>query len=305
MSAGPVPCSPCQWSQWFDTSFPTLGPHGGDSETYKDIQAAGYSICDQPSQIECRAKKFPNVTINKVGQVVQCDLANGLTCRNQDQAGPLALCFNYQVRVLCCDYVTCPTKPPPTTPPQTQLTTTTSQPTTTLTESPTPCETTCEWSKWISIDYPQISLGGGDIENITTIIQKGYDICETPVAIKCQAVHFPGVALSTLGQMVECNTQVGLICENKDQNPPICYDYEIKVECCKKVNCQTTKPTTPETTPTTKPSPSSTVTENHAPVWIVKSINQSPKSGCSSVRTCGPFEAFSLSCSIIYLFNYS
>ncbi|KAK0156053.1 Mucin-5B [Merluccius polli] len=91
------PCSPCKWSQWFDTSFPTLGNPGGDSETYKDIRAAGYSICDQPSQIECRAKKFPNVTINKVGQVVQCDLANGLTCRNQDQAGPLALCFNYQV----------------------------------------------------------------------------------------------------------------------------------------------------------------------------------------------------------------
>ncbi|CAL8403839.1 unnamed protein product [Boreogadus saida] len=96
ITSEPVPCRPCKWSEWFDTSFPTLGTPGGDSETYDKIRAAGHSICDQPSQIECRAEKFPNVTINKVGQVVQCDVAHGLTCNNQDQAGPLALCFNYQ-----------------------------------------------------------------------------------------------------------------------------------------------------------------------------------------------------------------
>ncbi|XP_056464065.1 mucin-5B-like [Gadus chalcogrammus] len=249
ITSEPVPCRPCKWSEWFDTSFPTLGTPGGDSETYDKIRAAGHSICDQPSQIECRAEKFPNVTINKVGQVVQCDVAHGLTCNNQDQAGPLALCFNYQVRVLCCDYVAC------TTP---QITSITSETTTPLTESPKTCETACDWSKWISIDYPEYGHGGGDIENIKTIFEKGYDICDAPIAIKCQAVRFPGVPLSELGQKVECNTQVGLICENKDQFPPICYDYEIKVECCRKVNCPTTIQTsTQETTPfsTTSPTP--------------------------------------------------
>ncbi|KAK5934857.1 hypothetical protein CgunFtcFv8_020273 [Champsocephalus gunnari] len=29
----PVPCNPCEWSPWYDTSFPTLGTPGGDSET--------------------------------------------------------------------------------------------------------------------------------------------------------------------------------------------------------------------------------------------------------------------------------
>uniref|UniRef100_UPI003AB09373 mucin-5AC-like n=1 Tax=Centroberyx gerrardi TaxID=166262 RepID=UPI003AB09373 len=92
----PVTCSPCKWSPWYDTSFPTLGTPGGDSETYDKIREAGHLICDNPSQIQCRAEKFPNVTIEHVGQVVQCDLAKGLTCRNKDQSGPLALCFNYQ-----------------------------------------------------------------------------------------------------------------------------------------------------------------------------------------------------------------
>uniref|UniRef100_A0A8C4ZBT2 VWFD domain-containing protein n=1 Tax=Gadus morhua TaxID=8049 RepID=A0A8C4ZBT2_GADMO len=387
ITSEPVPCRPCKWSEWFDTSFPTLGTPGGDSETYDKIRAAGHSICDQPSQIECRAEKFPNVTINKVGQVVQCDVAHGLTCNNQDQAGPLALCFNYQVRVLCCDYVACttpqitsitsesttpltespkpcetayqfppicydyeikvkccrkvncpttiqtstqettpfsttsptpvtPTITPVTTTPTTSTTTTTTIPPTTtltstspvtptfkcctcrpitttttpsitttappittpvvtttpttttpmtttipttpLTESPKPCETACDWSKWISIDYPEYGPGGGDIENIKTIFEKGYDTCDAPIAIMCQAVHYPGVPLSELGQKVECNTQVGLICENKDQFPPICYDYEIKVKCCRKVNCPTTIQTsTQETTPfsTTSPTP--------------------------------------------------
>ncbi|KAK2853378.1 hypothetical protein Q5P01_006039 [Channa striata] len=34
-------CSPCEWSPWYDTSFPTLGTPGGDSETYEKIREAG------------------------------------------------------------------------------------------------------------------------------------------------------------------------------------------------------------------------------------------------------------------------
>uniref|UniRef100_A0A667WQP7 VWFD domain-containing protein n=1 Tax=Myripristis murdjan TaxID=586833 RepID=A0A667WQP7_9TELE len=145
MSTEPVSCSPCQWSQWFDTSFPTLGTPGGDSETYDKIRQAGYKICDNPSQIQCRAEKFPNVTIENVGQVVQCDLAKGLTCRNKDQTGPLALCFNYQVRVLCCDYNSCTTntccKCIPHTTTTSPPSTTTTPPSTTTSVTTTPPET--------------------------------------------------------------------------------------------------------------------------------------------------------------------
>uniref|UniRef100_A0A3Q1I4Y6 VWFD domain-containing protein n=1 Tax=Anabas testudineus TaxID=64144 RepID=A0A3Q1I4Y6_ANATE len=134
----PVTCNPCEWSPWLDTSFPTLGTPGGDNETYQKIREAGYKICDKPSEIQCRAEKFPNVTTDKIGQVVQCDLVKGLTCKNEDQSGPLALCFNYQVRVMCCDYK----KPTPFTTTETTTLTSTITLTTPLTTT-TPSTVTC------------------------------------------------------------------------------------------------------------------------------------------------------------------
>uniref|UniRef100_A0A674A851 WxxW domain-containing protein n=1 Tax=Salmo trutta TaxID=8032 RepID=A0A674A851_SALTR len=193
---------PCVWSQWFDTTFPTLGTPGGDSETYNNIRAEGHDICEKPSKIQCRAEKYPNVSISQVGQVVQCNVAEGLTCRNEDQSGKFPLCFNYQVRVLCCDENLCTSK------------------------------STTIWSPWYNVDYPQFGPGGGDNESIKKILESGKHICEKPVDVMCQAVRYPGVPLSELGQDVECNTKVGLICQNKDQGiPPICLDYEIKVKC--------------------------------------------------------------------------
>ncbi|XP_034018458.1 mucin-5AC-like [Thalassophryne amazonica] len=243
-----VTCTPCEWSLWYDTSFPTLETPGGDSETYDKIREAGHNICDKPSQIQCRAEKFPNVTIENVGQVVQCDLDKGLTCRNEDQSGPLALCFNYQVRVLCCDYNACPTTPLTSTP----LTSTPIPPevsTTATTEFSTPCQDTCYWSQWINSDYPEYGHEGGDNETIGHIIQKGYDICEKPVAVECQAEHYPGIPINKLGQIVECNNKIGLLCQNKLQYPPICLNYEIRVKCCKTGQCSTTSnPTTKTST---------------------------------------------------------
>ncbi|XP_074481235.1 mucin-5AC [Sebastes fasciatus] len=256
-----VTCSPCEWSPWYDTSFPTLGTPGGDSETYEKIREAGHKICAKPSQIQCRAEKFPNVTIDNVGQVVQCNVAKGLTCRNEDQTGPLALCFNYQVKVLCCDYSACPTKPTPSTTPPTSTANSPTIPTTTEHFTKTPCqETLCYWSPWMNSDYPEYGPGGGDDETIKHIIQKGFKTCENPVEVKCQAVRYPGVPLKDLVQKVTCNNQ-GLLCENKLQYPPICLNYEIKTKCCKMVKCNTTtKPTTPSTTIPTIPPSTTTVT---------------------------------------------
>ncbi|XP_064194054.1 mucin-5AC-like [Anguilla rostrata] len=232
----------CEWSSWFDTTFPTPGTPGGDSETYNNIRAEGHKICSKPSKIQCRAEKYPEKDIKDVGQVLQCDVANGLICKNEDQPGPIPLCYNYQVRVLCCDENNCATKPPETT---IQSTTSTKHP---LTSSSAPVCHVCEWSGWYNVDYPKFGPGGGDNESIANIIQSGYKICEKPEKVKCQAVHYPGVPLNELGQKVQCNTKVGLICKNKDQGiPPICMDYEIKVECCKNITCDITA-TTPRTT---------------------------------------------------------
>uniref|UniRef100_A0A452R4U1 VWFD domain-containing protein n=1 Tax=Ursus americanus TaxID=9643 RepID=A0A452R4U1_URSAM len=102
-----VTCQPqCTWTKWFDVDFPSPGPHGGDVETYCNIKKRGEKICRRPeyiSQLECRAESHPDVSIEQLDQVVQCDLSKGLVCRNRDQEGNIGMCLNYEVRVLCCE----------------------------------------------------------------------------------------------------------------------------------------------------------------------------------------------------------
>uniref|UniRef100_A0A4W5NJ86 WxxW domain-containing protein n=1 Tax=Hucho hucho TaxID=62062 RepID=A0A4W5NJ86_9TELE len=183
----------CVWSDWINLGQPTSGSEGGDNESIKNIVAAGYHICSAPEAVECRAKQYPGLQISQLGQDVTCNPSVGLICDNNKQ-GLQQKCFDYEIRVKCCQF--------------------------------------CEWSPWYNVDYPQFGPGGGDNESIKKIIESGKDICEKPVDVICQAVRYPGVPLSELGQDVECNTKVGLICLNKDQGiPPICLDYEIKVKC--------------------------------------------------------------------------
>ncbi|XP_038310274.1 mucin-5AC isoform X6 [Canis lupus familiaris] len=102
-----VTCQPqCTWTKWFDVDFPSPGPHGGDSETFCNIKKRGEKICRRPeyiAQLECRAESHPEVSIDKLGQVVQCNVTKGLVCRNRDQKGNVGMCLNYEVRVLCCE----------------------------------------------------------------------------------------------------------------------------------------------------------------------------------------------------------
>ncbi|XP_047548624.1 mucin-5AC [Lutra lutra] len=102
-----VTCQPqCTWTKWFDVDFPSPGPHGGDVESFSNIMRRGQKICRRPeyiSQLQCRAESHPEVSIEKLGQVVQCDPRKGLVCRNRDQGGSVGMCLNYEVRVLCCE----------------------------------------------------------------------------------------------------------------------------------------------------------------------------------------------------------
>ncbi|XP_032346152.1 mucin-5B [Camelus ferus] len=105
---GSTACQPeCTWTEWLDHSYPMPGASGGDFETYANIRAAGGAVCEQPVAIECRAEMQPDVSLEQLGQVVQCTLQEGLVCRNQDQSGQFKVCFNYQIRVQCCDYSHC------------------------------------------------------------------------------------------------------------------------------------------------------------------------------------------------------
>ncbi|XP_064347881.1 mucin-5B [Camelus dromedarius] len=105
---GSTACQPeCTWTEWLDHSYPMPGASGGDFETYANIRAAGGAVCEQPVAIKCRAEMQPDVSLEQLGQVVQCTLQEGLVCRNQDQSGQFKMCFNYQIRVRCCDYSHC------------------------------------------------------------------------------------------------------------------------------------------------------------------------------------------------------
>ena len=78
---------------------------GGDFETFENLRKKGHQVCQTPVGIECRAVKFPSMDLEKLGQKVNCDPSSGLSCFNSEQSPPL--CHDYELRVLCCDYVPC------------------------------------------------------------------------------------------------------------------------------------------------------------------------------------------------------
>ncbi|XP_068457638.1 mucin-2-like [Clinocottus analis] len=163
----------------------------------------------------------------------------------------------------------------PSTTPTTTTSTTTETPTTTQPPIPTPCpegdNMTCSWSEWINISKPTPGPDGGEDESIQKIIAAGHLVCSHPEEVQCRAAIYPNMPLSTVGQTVTCNKDVGFICINKEQGTEEqCFDYEIKLKCCE---CRrgpttstpsttvstTTTSTTPTTTTTTPPTPSTTV----------------------------------------------
>ncbi|XP_012668767.1 mucin-5AC [Otolemur garnettii] len=298
----------CLWSQWLDVSHPGQGVDSGDFDTLDNLRAHGYHVCLAPREVQCRAEDAPQVPLHLLGQRVDCSPAVGLICYNKDQA--VGLCDNYQIRVLCCTPLACPTSGGPayTTPlmisrtPEThatlstagtvpttvrttpgpgtnmpvQTTFLTSSPTsgsmasTTpsgspmalgtsgLTEKPIGPETSpvsclqeiCTWTEWIDGSYPGPARNSGDFDTFQNLRKKGYRFCERPSGVECRAESFPNTPLAELGQDVTCNTREGLLCLNRNQLPPICYNYEIRIQCCEMVDRCRDKPTA-DTQPTT------------------------------------------------------
>uniref|UniRef100_U3IKI8 Mucin 2, oligomeric mucus/gel-forming n=1 Tax=Anas platyrhynchos platyrhynchos TaxID=8840 RepID=U3IKI8_ANAPP len=118
----------CNWSQWFDVSKPEEG--GGDYETYDEINKHGHEICDHPENIECRAKDNPDLSLEQLGQKVECNVTYGLICKNEEQVTSIwPLCYNYEIRVSCCEWKEIPCWPTTTSP----VTIRTTIPTTTAT----------------------------------------------------------------------------------------------------------------------------------------------------------------------------
>uniref|UniRef100_A0A8C0UEY0 Mucin 2, oligomeric mucus/gel-forming n=1 Tax=Cyanistes caeruleus TaxID=156563 RepID=A0A8C0UEY0_CYACU len=129
----------CDWTEWFDVSKPEEG--GGDYETYDEIRKHGYKICTAPEEIECRAKDKPDVSLDDLGQKVECNVKYGLFCKNDEQDVTMwPLCYNYEIRVNCCEWqeIPCGSTITPTISQASTTTKTTIPTTTTSTEIITP-----------------------------------------------------------------------------------------------------------------------------------------------------------------------
>ncbi|ETE61071.1 Mucin-5B [Ophiophagus hannah] len=121
----------------------------------------------------------------------------------------------------------------------------------------------CRWMGWYDVNYPSYESTSGDYETPENIRSKGHNLCKNPDKVECRAKELPDETLHSLNQNVICTPTDGLICNNKDQTPPVCYNYEVRFSCCNFEPCGTltstpaTK-TTGGTTPIaeTKTSPS-------------------------------------------------
>uniref|UniRef100_A0A6I8N085 Mucin 5AC, oligomeric mucus/gel-forming n=1 Tax=Ornithorhynchus anatinus TaxID=9258 RepID=A0A6I8N085_ORNAN len=221
----------CSWSPWLDVSRPGQGNSSGDFETWENIRAAGHRVCETPTAVRCRAEDAPAAPLGTPGRQVECSAAKGLLCFNRDQAS--GVCANYQIQVLCCHREPCPSSP-----------TGTFNPT-------TPCSRrVCGWTEWLDASYPGPGRDGGDFETLENLRASGHAVCASPEGVECRARALPDVPLEHLGQRVLCHPAVGLLCHNDDQTPPVCYNYEVRLRCCRQAEgCP------PETPTSTGPRP--------------------------------------------------
>eukprot|EP00079_Xenopus_tropicalis_P024589 XP_012817351.1 PREDICTED: mucin-5B-like [Xenopus tropicalis] len=136
------------------------------------------------------------------------------------------------------------------------------------------CSPGCYWSPWFNLNSPSPGISDGDFENLKSI-QSVAQICTNPDDIECRAVMFPNTSLNELGQKVICDVSDGLLCLNKNQTPPMCYDYEIRFHCCDDYSkCITTPQLPTETThKTTSLSPHVTTTTLTKKSTILSSLS--------------------------------
>ncbi|NXD00613.1 MUC2 protein, partial [Certhia familiaris] len=132
-------------------------------------------------------------------------------------------------------------------------------------------ECDCIWTDWIDVTYPDGSdKNSGDYETFENIWKNNPSWeCAKVENISCRAEKFPNTSIADLGQKVQCSVDVGLICNNKDQQiggiipMPVCLNYEISV-CCTPNKPECLPP--PSTTSTTTSTASSTTSSVSSPI---------------------------------------
>ncbi|NXR34095.1 MUC2 protein, partial [Zosterops hypoxanthus] len=148
----------------------------------------------------------------------------------------------------------------------------------------------CIWSDWIDVSYPDGSdRNSGDYETFENIWKNNPSWeCAKVENISCRSEKFPNIPIADLGQKVVCDVNVGLICNNKDQQlggiipMPVCLNYEISV-CCTPNKPECLPP--PSTTSTTVSTPSSTTSSVSPPISTTTSTPTTEETPSSTTPT--------------------
>nr|XP_002740538.1 PREDICTED: mucin-5B-like [Saccoglossus kowalevskii] len=185
------------WSAWIDYDDPGTTISGGDYEIVAELLRS-YDICEPTTAVQCR-EVGTHIVYNEVpGQRnVICSPQLGLMCFNKDQAS--RRCADYEVRFSC-----------------ERVETHTAE---------------YEWTEWIDRSDPEGGYSAGDYELLGDLIET-LGVCVTPLDIQCRVVGSGSFHSYVAGKnKITCNTDVGLVCYNKDQKSKQCMDYEVRFLC--------------------------------------------------------------------------
>ncbi|XP_069481490.1 streptococcal hemagglutinin-like [Ambystoma mexicanum] len=305
-----TPCNQraCEWSPWYNVYTPSKQSDDGDFETYENIRAQGYAVCEAPSDVSCRSVRFSYIPFPQLPNTATCSVAYGLKCYNRDNE-PNG-CLDYEIRVLCCPCeqggltsttsatrtspITIPTALPKSTitvqtSPRLTARTTTST-TTVPVQKTTPCnQRACEWSPWYNVYTPSKQSDDGDFETYENIRAQGYAVCEAPSDVSCRSVRFSYIPFPQLPNTATCSVAYGLKCYNRDNEPNGCLDYEIRVLCCP---CEqgglTSTTSATRTSPITIPTalPKSTITVQTSPRLTARTTTSTTNVPVQKIPPC-------------------
>ncbi|XP_075139481.1 uncharacterized protein LOC142214433 [Leptodactylus fuscus] len=95
----------CRWTKWFNTDKPSSDASGEEKETLQKLQFLGTEVCkneEVENDIECKSEGSPGSYQNSE-QVVTCNVKDGLTCKNKQQAD--GQCLDHAIRFECCSKI--------------------------------------------------------------------------------------------------------------------------------------------------------------------------------------------------------
>ena len=274
-SISPQPqCTVSKWSPWINRDKPDTG--SGDHEAYTSEEFSKFCPGGEITDIECVTKE--GISSYSAGEIITCNKNVGLKCENKDN-DPIP-CSDYKIRYFCkCSPVVTPyigpSGSPTVSPPTGQHGSPSPSPSSGTNISPSispqPQCTVSKWSPWINRDKPD--TGSGDHEAYTP--EEFSKFCPGGEITDIECVTSDGIPAKSSGEMMTCDKNVGLKCENKDNEPIPCSDYKIRYFC----KCS------PLVTPYIGPSGSPTVSP---PTGQHGSPSPSPSSGTNVSPSISP-----------------